>query len=285
MLYGGLGGKSVAADAGWRRATLRALIAALWCWLEIHAARANGVVLGPPFRFDADTFSFANETVYLYPEGHAEKRVLNPGDQPPAFTLHCFVMSRAAEQFRNFARLDPALPPPDDRALARLVRQVTRRAPWRNPLPPAERIVIPGYASLRALSQARPLILQRNIGTGWTVYARVGNWRMFGFFLNGRTQQGHTQRRVEQALRRNDLFIAYLTHFPSLAINHAVAIYGHRADSNAGTIHYLVYDPNHPEAPRDLAFDTRQPAFSLQKDRDFVGGKVTVLLVYNNPLQ
>ena len=239
--------------------------------------------------FDADTFDFANQTFYVYPHGYAEKRILKPGEKPPAFTLHCFAMSRSTEQFRNFARFDPSLPPPDDATLARLVRKITHEAPWRSPLPPDKRVVIPGYPNLRTLSKARPLIVQKNIGQGWTAYARIGNWRMFFYILNGPTQQFHQQQRVEDALRRNDVFIAYLTTYPSLSVNHAIVIYGRRpdtsADKAAGMIHYLVYDPNHPEAPRDMVFDTRKRMFSYQKDWDFVGGKVTVLQSYSYPFQ
>ena len=264
------------------RSLVRA-VAASWGVLLLGAVstRANGVVPGPPFRFDRDTFAFANETVYVYPKGYAEKRRLKPGEKPPAFVLHCFVMSRAAEQFRNFARFEPAQPPPDDRTLARLVHRVTSRGAWRSPLPPDERVVIPGYADLRALSSARPLIVQKNIGLGWTAYLRVGNWRMFPAFLNGSMQQRHTRERVEGCLARNDLFIAYLTTYPNLSVNHAVVIYGRRPATAAGMIHYLVYDPNHPDGPRDMAYDTRKCEFSYQKDWDFVGGKLTVLQTFS----
>ena len=285
----GVGNEYAAVSKARGCVVLRALGCAVLLCLGAAAAGAHGVVPGPPFNFDTDTFAFANQTFYVYPHGYAEKRVLKPGEKPPAFTLHCFAMSRSTEQFRNFARFDPTLPPPDDATLARLVRQVTRHAPWRNPLPPAERIVIPGYPNLRALSTARPLIVQKNIGLGWTAYARIGNWRMFIYILNGPTQQFHQQQRVEDALRRNDVFIAYLTTYPSLSVNHAVVLYGRRpgtpADTAAGVIHYLVYDPNHPDAPRDMVFDTRKRMFSYQKDWDFVGGKVTVLQSYSYPFQ
>jgi hypothetical protein len=112
---------------------------------------------------------------------------------------------------------------------------------------------------------------------------------MFPAFLNGPTQQYHTQQRIEDTLRRNDIFIGYLTTYPSLSVNHAIAIYGRRADtpegSNADVIHYLVYDPNHPEAPRDMEFDTRKRYFSNQKYWDFVGGKLTILQVFSYPFQ
>ena len=48
---------------------------------------------------------------------------------------------------------------------------------------------------------------------------------------------------------------------------------------------YRVYDPNHPEAPREMVWDDRRHEFSYQKDWDFVGGRVIVLRVYGFWLQ
>ncbi len=248
-------------------------------------ASARETMPGPPLRFEADTFSFANQTVYLYPHGYAEKRVLRPGEKPPAFTLRCFAMCRSVEQFHKFARFDPAQPPPDDATLAALVHRVTGRAAWRGALPWEQRVVVPGYADLRALSRARPLILQQNIGGGWTTYLRPGNYRMFHFWWNGPGQQAATQRTLEDVLARNDLFVAYLTTFPNLSVNHAVVLYGRRVDAAHEAVRYRVYDPNHPEVPREMVYDTRKRTFAYQKDWDFVGGKVTVLQVYGAFMQ
>lgn len=254
------------------------------------SAAARDAVPELPLRFDADTFDFANQTVYLYPHGYAEKRVLRPGEKPPAFTLRCFAMSRSVAQFRKFARFDPALPLPDDAALARLVRRITGRAAWRDALPTERRVVIPGYANLRALSRARPLIVQQNVGGGWwATYLRPGNFRMFSFWWNGPSEQARAQRTLEDTLARDDLFVAYLTTYPSLSVNHAVVLYGHwpskRGDAAGGVVRYRVYDPNHPEAPREMTYDPRTHRFSYQKDWDFVGGPVTVLQVYGQPIQ
>ena len=240
-------------------------------------------------RFATDTFAFANQTVFVYPNGYAEARKLAPGEKPPAFTLRCFAMCRATEQFHKFARFDPSLPPPDDATLDALVRRINRRAVWRASLPPDRRVVIPGYTNLRALSQARPLLLQRNVGGGWATYVRPGNYRMLCYWWNGPSEQVRARRTLEDVLAHNDLFIAYLTTYPSLSINHAVLLYGHApatpADTAAGIIRYRVYDPNHPEAPREMVYDGHSHQFSYQKDWDFVGGKVTVLRVYGFPIQ
>ena len=250
---------------------------------------ARAETLPPPFWFLADTFSFANETVFIYPHGYAEARKSLRGQTAPAFTLRCFAMCRSVEQFHKVARFDATLPPPDDATLAALVRRVTHRAVWRDALPPARRIVIPGYANLHDLSLARPLVVQRNIGGGWATYLRPGNYRMLAFWWNGPWEQSRTQHTLEDMLAHNDLFVAYLTTYPNLSINHAVLLYGHQpvtaADAAAGLIRYCVYDPNHPEVPREMVYDSHRRQFSYQKDWDFVGGKVTVLQVYGRWLQ
>ena len=244
---------------------------------------------GPPLRFAADTFGFANQTVYIYPNGYAEKRHLKPGEKAPAFTLHCFAMCRSVEQFRKFARFDPSLPPPNDAKLDVLLRRVNRHAVWRAALPPEQRVVIPGYADLRALSEARPLSVQKHVGGGIWTYLRPGNWRMFSYWWNGPSEQARERRILDDLLDHNDVFIAYLTAYPSLSINHAVVLYGRRSrtadDVARGQTHYLVYDPNHPESPRDMIYDARKDTFSYQKDWDFVGGRVIVLRTYGFWLQ
>ena len=268
-----------------RKAFCRLGVLFVCLWAAGAALAAEETVPGPPLRFDADTFAFANQTVYLYPHGYAEKRQLKPGEKPPAFTLRCFAMCRSAEQFHKFARFDPSLPPPDDATLNRLLRRVNRHAVWRVPLPPEKRVVIPGYANLRALSQARPLLVQKNVGGGLMTYLRLGNWHMFFYKHHDAAQQAWTQGVVEDAFAHNDGFVAYLTTYPSLSINHAVLLYGRGPARADGVVPYRVYDPNHPEAPREMLWDPRKGEFSYQKDWDFVGGKVTILRAYGKWLQ
>src|SRR4030095_6951632 len=98
----------------------------------------------PPaaIRFGVGTFAFPNES-----------RSKNRG-KPDLYANYCFVMVRAVTQFHRFARFDPAgtkLSP--DEYEARVARVVSR-SPWADPLPPDDRVVIPGYASLFELSRA-----------------------------------------------------------------------------------------------------------------------------------
>lgn len=246
-------------------------------------ARSSGAA--PDFRFDRDTFAFANETVFEYREGHASLRKSSANkDRPKPFTRRCFVLCRTAMQFRKFARFDRRGPVLDDKALAARIRAVTRHAAWREPLPINQRVVFPGYTNLRALSKARARVLQENVGLGWPTYLRLGNFRMF--YKHGREYQEQTHAILDASLARGELFVGYLSTYPRLTINHAVLVYARKPSRGSnGTNHYIVYDPNHPEAPRELSWSPADSAFSFQKDWDFVGGFVRVYQVYGKPLQ
>ncbi len=248
-------------------------------------AGADGARAERPFDFKRDTFGFDNETALEYHDGHASPRPRRPGEQPKRFTQHCFVMSRTVMQFRKFVRFDPAAAPLGDKELVERIRKITRVPPWTSALPEAERIVVPGYRDLRSLSQARPEIVQENIGLGWPTYFRPGNWRIL--LPHGPTQQGKTHKEMERSLGREGFFVAYLTNFPrSLNINHGVLVYAQRSGGDDdGKYRYAVYDPNHHDAPRTLEWSERDGSFLYQRDTDFVGGPVIVWQVYGRPLQ
>ena len=91
-------------------------------WLSavaISAATASAVE--PQFRFDRDTFAFANQTVFEYHEGHASLRKKSAVKRD-AYNRHCFVLCRTAMQFKKFARFDPHGALLDDASLAARVR-------------------------------------------------------------------------------------------------------------------------------------------------------------------
>ena len=62
-------------------------------------------------------------------------------------------------------------------------------------------------------------------------------------------------------------------------------VYSKKLGGSTGMDRYLVYDPNHPGAPRELTWFSRTRAFAYQKDWDFIGGFVRVYQVYGKPLQ
>lgn len=234
------------------------------------------------FDFHRDTFAFANVTVFKYYKGIAFLR--SPGEEKGSYTRRCFVMSRAAMQFHKFARFDPRAAPLDDRALAARIRDVVRRVPWREPLSVNQRIVFPGYTSLRAMSKAREAVVKKSIGLGWPTYIRISNSRMF--FQRGTPYQEQTHKRLDAILARGDFFVAYLTTYPRLSINHGVLVYARKNPHSHGDVeHYLVYDPNHADSPRQLIWSEREHSFAYQKDVDFIGGQVRVYQCYGKWLQ
>jgi hypothetical protein len=253
-------------------------------WLAVFAAVAfaRTDVTAAEFRFDCDTFAFANQTVFEYHQGHASLRKAST-TKKDAYNRHCFVMSRTAAQFKKFARFEPRSNPLDDASLAARVRAVTRQAAWAEPLPENQRIVFPGYKDLKEMSKARREVVQLNIGHGWPSYFRMSNARMI--FQGGSGYQERTHTRLNAALARGELFVAFLTTYPRFSINHSVLVFKLKSSSPNPGDRYLVYDPNHPESPRELSWSAHDRAFSYQKDWDFVGGFVRVYQVYGKALQ
>jgi hypothetical protein len=233
------------------------------------------------FDFHRDTLSFANWTVFTYENGHIVSHKNQYGHH---YSRRCFVMSRTIVQFYKFAQFDPHASPLDDNELAKRIRDVTRKPPWHPTLPPEQRIVFPGYRDLRDISQARTRLMQRNIGLGWTAYLRPGNFRMF--YLHRKSYQEKTHEELERTLGRGDFFVAFLSDFPTLHINHAVVVYAHKkARAPDGTDRYFCYDSNHPDGPRELKWIPAKRAFEFQKDQEFVGGFTRVFHVYGELLQ
>ena len=233
------------------------------------------------FNYKRDTLSFANWTVFSYENGRIVSHKNQFGHH---YSRRCFVMTRTVAQFYKFARFEPKVARVDDRELTKRVRDVTRRQPWHDPLPAEKRVVIPGYSNLRELSQAKTPLMQGNIGVGWVVYLRPGNARMF--FEHSKEYQEKTHRLLEESLARDEFFIAYLSDYPILHINHSVLVYKHdRARSADGNDYYLVYDPNHPDRPRHLKWLAAKQEFDFEKDQEFAGGFTRVFQVYGKALQ
>jgi hypothetical protein len=240
---------------------------------------ASGLASG--FRFERDTPAFPNWTVWNYSAGRHVVGVRNGENKTDRYTRRCFVLSRTAQQFYKFARFDPRGAPLDDKELAHRVRDATRRPPWHAPLPPNERIVFPGYANLREMSKARQRVLQDNFGLGWPTYLRVGNFRMF--HIRGRAYQEGQHAKLNETLARGEMFVAYLSDYPILHINHAILIYGRERSGRIDR--YTCYDPNHPESPRHLTWVPEKKEFNYQKDQEFAGGYTRVYQIYGKALQ
>jgi hypothetical protein len=263
---------------------LRAVI--LWLAFAMLGLGCISPASAGNFKFDRDTLAFANSTVFDYHEGKARlRRSTGPDkEKTPRYTRRCFVMCRTTVQFQKFARFEPKASPLTDEDLAKRIRQLTKHAPWQDPLPPEQRVVFPGYRNLRELSHKRGWVLQKNIGLGWPTYVRIGNYRMV--YKHGKDYQAYQHDEIEKALARGELFVAFLSDFPTLHINHAVMVYGKKRSSpNERVVRYNTYDPNHPDGPRELTWFPDKRVFEFEKDEEFVGGFARVFRVYGTPLQ
>ena len=106
------------------------------------------------------------------------------------------------------------------------------------------------------------------------------NWRMMVPSWPGQ------QERVARETGAGRPVQLFVTDFPRIEINHSVLVYAQKpARSKNGFERYLVYDPNHGEAPRELTWSAKDRAFGYQKDSDFVGGFVRVYQVYGKSFQ
>jgi hypothetical protein len=222
----------------------------------------------PALRFGVDTFAFPNES-----------RSKNRG-KPDLYANYCFVMARAVTQFHRFARFDPALPRVAPEEYAERVRQVVAHAPWKDPLPPDERIVIPGYVSLNELSREQEAAVKAGLGSPFWTWLHWTNWRVV-FPVPGAHQESVARDAVAeiQAGRPVQLLV---TNLPAWELNHTVLAYDYRVGEN-GAVEFLVYDPNDPYAPGVVTFDPEARRFVATRLFDTTPGPIRAFRMYYSP--
>jgi hypothetical protein len=221
----------------------------------------------PPdlLRFGVDTFAFANES-----------RSKNSG-KPDLYPNYCFVMARAVIQFQRFARFDAAAPRVAPEEYVARVKRVVALAPWEEPRPPAERIVIPGYASLHEFSRAQEAAVKEGlVGRFWTLMHWT-NWRVV--LPVPRWQQERVARETLAELGEGRPVQFLVTNFPTWELNHTVVAYGYRLDA-AGNILFSVYDPNDPAEPGRVTFDRAARRFEASRLYDTEQGPIRAFRMY-----
>ena len=231
---------------------------------------------GPAFDFHRDTFAFANETKWRYSVDPATGRQVSvPRESEPDYTLHCFVVVRAARQFWLHARFEPALSKPDEMTCRRLIRAVVSRSA-QTASAAAEKILIPGYGGLREFSQECETLLKAECGGAWRSYFQRGNWRMV--FPFSRTHQQVEAAQLVSKLDRGELPVVHVLRFPQLTINHTLLLLG--AQETGTAVEFRTYDPNVPEHDVMLTFDGATRTFTLPSLHYFAGGRVDAYEIY-----
>ncbi len=224
--------------------------------------------VAPParaFAYPADTFAFANETVFAYRDGAPVEDERSPGVR---YSRRCFVMAAGAVQFWKFARFEPTTAPVSDRELARRIRQVVGRGTWLPELPADRRIVIPGYANLREFSAAKGVVLRANLGVAWTTYIQPRRyWMTFG---PTRRHQARLNAELQDCLAAGQPVVLWLYNFPRMNINHAVVVYA--TGGAGGKFSYAAYDPNYTDRALTVTYDPARREFSFEPTFYFPGG-------------
>lgn len=198
---------------------------------------------GPALTFGVDTFAFRNDS-----------RVHHRG-KPDLYASRCFVLARAVVQFQRFARFEPDAPRLADAEYAALVRRVTRRAPWRAPLPVAERVLIPGFESLHELTREAEAAVKAGLPRRlWTILHWT-NWRII--FPRPRAQQERVAAEIVAELQAGRPVQLLISDFPRIRLNHSVLAF-HFTVSDPDSIDFSVYDPNDPTVPGVIRFDRRK---------------------------
>ncbi|HET7378780.1 MAG TPA: hypothetical protein VFJ24_01945, partial [Gaiellales bacterium] len=130
------------------------------------AVRPDHGAAVPGFTFATDTFAFPNEIRARHP------------DAADLYANYCFVLARGLRQFFLFARFDAAAPKLTREAYVERVRAVAAHAPWEPAAPPDDRVVIPGYASLREFSRAEEAAVKEGLGGRFWTLVHWTNWRV-----------------------------------------------------------------------------------------------------------
>jgi len=223
----------------------------------------------PALRFGVDTFAFPNES-----------RAKNQG-KPDLYANYCFVMARGVTQFHRFARFDPAAPRLTAAAYEERVRQVVSRPPWDDPLPAAERVVIPGYASLYELSRDEEQAVKGGLGTAFWTWLHWTNWRVVVPVPAGHQERVARETLAELGAGRLVQFL--VTNLPVWELNHTVVVYESRLGAG-GAVEFVVYDPNDPRAPGLITFDRDERRFVVTRLFDTTPGAMRAFRMYYSPL-
>jgi hypothetical protein len=253
----------------WRTSLLPALL--LWLVTGCAGVPFREASYERPFELRNDAFGFANELLWSY--GFAADGTWRATERipEPEYAHRCFVLVRSARQFFQHARFAPEAAPLGDAELRERVRRIVETSP-RVQKPDDERIVIPGYASLRALSRSRETLLKESLGGAVWSYIERGNWRMV--IPMSRRHQASTARELKAALDANRPPIVHLVRFPRIEINHAMLLFAYTESENG--IAFSAYDPNAPDTAVSLAYDRATRTFLLERNTYFAGGRVDV---------
>ncbi|MEP6664116.1 MAG: hypothetical protein ABJC04_10670, partial [Verrucomicrobiota bacterium] len=177
------------------------------------------------FVFGRDTLAFRNELKWEYQfdeDGRRSSRLRQPA---PQYELRCFPMSHAVRQFFERAEFDPSQLVAEKKVYHDLVRKIV----WGGEAALAtNKIIVPGYGSLREFSIAQEEIMKAECGGVWRSYFQRGHWRMVLPFTHG--NQKAWGKKLMREIQSGHPAVVHLARFPQLSINHAVVVFHFNED-------------------------------------------------------
>jgi hypothetical protein len=194
------------------------------------------------FSFERDTFAFRNDVRAFYPE------------RDDLYANYCFVLARGLRQFFLFARFDPGAPRLDRAAYVERVRRVAARAPWHAPIPPEDRVVIPGYANLREFSRGEESAVKEALGGRFWTLVHWTNWRV-GRAV-GLEHQARVLDEIHGELAAGRLVQLLVTNWPVAELNHTVVAFASHVNDRG--VELTIWDPNEPERSGVITFDAER---------------------------
>jgi len=218
----------------------------------------------PGFTFVTDTFAFPNEI-----------RARNPG-RDDLYANYCFVLARGLRQFFAFARFEPGAPRLSRDGYAERVRAIAGRPPWRPPSAADDRVVIPGYSSLREFSRAEEAAVKAGLGGRFWTLVHWTNRRVT--FPVTRGHQAGVAQEIMEELDAGRLAQLLVTNWPKPELNHTVVAYAYRAGP-AG-VEFSVWDPNDPDHPGVVRFDRDRGRFWASRLYDTEPGVIRAFRMY-----
>ena len=227
-------------------------------------ASVSASLAAPAFDFVRDTFAFRNEIRAHHP------------DAPDLYANYCFVLARAMRQFFLFARFDPAQPKLDQAEYVERVRHVVSEAPWQAARPPDDRVVIPGYASLREFSTAQEAAVKQGLGSRFWTLVHPTIWRVT--FPVTRSHQETVATEIVTDLDQGRLVQLLVTNWPTPELNHTVVAFAYQWMETA--VQFTIWDPNDPTEPGLITFERPSRRFVATHVYDTRPGAIRVFRMY-----
>ena len=223
------------------------------CLTGCSAFRQSAKIVTPGPR----AFDFATDTLAVrapQPTPQEEKESLSD----PALRGH--VDAHVARQFFLHARFEPTQKPPGTETRITLVRQVLKREAHET-VRDDQRVVIPGYANLRAFSRLQGHLLRAE---SWLVCRCENRASLLTKAFGGGSDKDAAVNELVSSIAANRPTLVRLYRHHALQYNRSLLVF----DSHAGEgqVCLTAYDPAAPQHPVELTYNRVSRSFSLSDD-------------------